>query len=468
MNKVTKVNCEGEDYGFVAGGALKGVSGASASEYIKAVVLPEGADLVEGCLLLVTFVNGNTAGFYGTKTIYSSNGTTFYYDQAMTDPVTLPPEDCYIITPVTGNEYLYQAFPVLSVNGVEAPFCDSKGHPFGGAAWNAGDEVTMLYMGDKFVAILATISQVVAGVDIPPTSDAVYNAIADEASSRDDAIAANNTAKGLVSSKTDNAIARWDGTAGKLQNSGVTINDSNVISGGTLNNASNVALALSNGVTCSTAAGTAAKTVSLTGFVLRKGAKLLVNVTNANTSATALTLNVNGTGAKTIRLNGTVTSSSAHSLSVGWYNCYYDGTYWNMESSDNYEVRSARYANNAATAINANRLYNIEVQLSALASSTARKWVAVEKWSWSTSSGYIKYSNGLLIQWGYVVKNTSQDGTETITYPIAYTQIPALNATWIKSGGYTRMNIKSISTTRAVIRNTDGTTNGYTWISIGY
>lgn len=72
------------------------------------------------------------------------------------------------------------------------------------------------------------------------------------------------------------------------------------------------------------------------------------------------------------------------------------------------------------------------------------------------------------MQWGYVVKNTSQDGTETITFPIGYTQIPALNATWIKSGGYTRMNIKSISTSNCVIRNTDGTTNGYTWMSIGY
>ncbi len=74
----------------------------------------------------------------------------------------------------------------------------------------------------------------------------------------------------------------------------------------------------------------------------------------------------------------------------------------------------------------------------------------------------------MIVQWGRVVKNTSQDHSETITYPIAYTQIPALNATWIKSSGYTRMNIVSISKTQAVIRNTDGTTNGYTWMSIGY
>ena len=82
---------------------------------------------------------------------------------------------------------------------------------------------------------------------------------------------------------------------------------------------------------------------------------------------------------------------------------------------------------------------------------------------------YIKYANGLIIQWDYVVKDTPKDATETITFPISYIQTPALNATWIiNANRYTRMTINSISTTQAVIRNTDGTTNGYTWMSIGY
>ena len=87
--------------------------------------------------------------------------------------------------------------------------------------------------------------------------------------------------------------------------------------------------------------------------------------------------------------------------------------------------------------------------------------------AFSSTSGYVKFANGLIIQWGYVVKDTSRDGTETITFPISYTKIPALNATWIASS-YTRMNIRSISITHAVIRNTDNKTNGYTWMSIGY
>ena len=86
------------------------------------------------------------------------------------------------------------------------------------------------------------------------------------------------------------------------------------------------------------------------------------------------------------------------------------------------------------------------------------------------TSGCIKYANGLLIQWGYVVKDTPRDETETITFPVNYTQIPTLNATWIISAndGYSRLTIKSISATQAVVRNTDHVTNGYTWMSIGW
>lgn len=55
--------------------------------------------------------------------------------------------------------------------------------------------------------------------------------------------------------------------------------------------------------TCSTAAGTAAKTASLAGFKLQTGAALRVKFTNANT-ATGATLNVGGTGAKPLYYHG--------------------------------------------------------------------------------------------------------------------------------------------------------------------
>ena len=95
-------------------------------------------------------------------------------------------------------------------------------------------------------------------------------------------------------------------------------------------------------VTCSTAGAESAKTVALEGFNLVKGAHLLITMANANTSASAITMNVNSTGAKTIRWNGTVTSASAYAMTADTYACYYDGTYWNMDNAR--EVYSARTA----------------------------------------------------------------------------------------------------------------------------
>ena len=55
---------------------------------------------------------------------------------------------------------------------------------------------------------------------------------------------------------------------------------------------------------CETAAGTAAKTVDMTGFELTDGVTVAINFANASTSTTAPTLNINNTGAKSIYMNG--------------------------------------------------------------------------------------------------------------------------------------------------------------------
>ena len=75
--------------------------------------------------------------------------------------------------------------------------------------------------------------------------------------------------------------------------------------------------------TCSTAAATAAKTVSLSGFSLFTGATVAVMFSNGNTAANP-TLNINSTGAKTIYYrNAALTSSTAGIISKnGVYLCY--------------------------------------------------------------------------------------------------------------------------------------------------
>lgn len=86
---------------------------------------------------------------------------------------------------------------------------------------------------------------------------------------------------------------------------------------------------------CSTAAATAAKTVTVGGtFVLATGAQVTVKFTNAN-SASSPTLNVNGTGAKPIYRYATTTVGTSTTTS-GWragslFILTYDGTGWVRE-----------------------------------------------------------------------------------------------------------------------------------------
>ena len=84
--------------------------------------------------------------------------------------------------------------------------------------------------------------------------------------------------------------------------------------------------------TCGTAAGTAAKTVSITTgtFSLETGAKVTVKFTNKNTAGTP-TLNVNSTGAKNIYHNGSqITTGTNKGMLNGTVEFVYDGTQWQL------------------------------------------------------------------------------------------------------------------------------------------
>lgn len=77
---------------------------------------------------------------------------------------------------------------------------------------------------------------------------------------------------------------------------------------------------------CSTAAGTAAKTASCSGYALLSNSYIQVIITATNTAASALTLNINGKGAKPIYINGAVSSAQNYTLYAGSYFVYYNGT----------------------------------------------------------------------------------------------------------------------------------------------
>ena len=79
---------------------------------------------------------------------------------------------------------------------------------------------------------------------------------------------------------------------------------------------------------CNTAGATAAKVTAsnIAGFSLYAGVTVAIKFTYANTAASP-TLNVNGTGAKQIRLNG---ANSAYWIAGATVALVYDGTYWQV------------------------------------------------------------------------------------------------------------------------------------------
>ena len=285
--KITNINVEGRVYEFLSGQGVKGACTAPASSWTKPIVLPEGAVLLDGLIMAITFVNGNSVGFSGTKTIYSSDGENFYYDQAKTDPVTFPPVDNYTLEYISGEEYSFSAFPTIVYGDHTMPVRDAKGHITGGAVWNTGDTVICMFMDGMFLMLSAVVSNAVASGDMNPvTSDAVYQA---------------------------------------LQNVG----------GG-------------GGAQCDTAGNVQDKVASMDGFVLNTGVTFPITFAASNSYDGKITLNVNGTGAKDVYLNNAVSSSTNKTLNAGSYICRYNGTNYYIDTG--YAVTQARNANYAAEA----------------------------------------------------------------------------------------------------------------------
>lgn len=113
--------------------------------------------------------------------------------------------------------------------------------------------------------------------------------------------------------------------------------------------------------TCSTAAGTAAKTVALTGFELVTGAKVSVKFTVTNTVANP-TLNVNGTGAKAIYYKNA--AISAGYLKANYiYEFIYDGKNYviigDVDTNTDTKVTHSRSATSSFRPIILHSLYDV-------------------------------------------------------------------------------------------------------------
>lgn len=91
---------------------------------------------------------------------------------------------------------------------------------------------------------------------------------------------------------------------------------------------SNTNTTLSGLAYCTTAAATATKTASMPGFALSSGQYILLRTTVKNTATSNVKLDVNGTGAKPIKIGNSSTAPTASNFPAGDYLANYDGTNW--------------------------------------------------------------------------------------------------------------------------------------------
>ena len=84
----------------------------------------------------------------------------------------------------------------------------------------------------------------------------------------------------------------------------------------------------------STAAGTAAKSASCSGYTATANTYVHIVFTQSNSAASALTLNINGKGAKPIYINGSASSSTNYTLPAGSYIAFYDGTNYHLRTDN--------------------------------------------------------------------------------------------------------------------------------------
>ena len=106
--------------------------------------------------------------------------------------------------------------------------------------------------------------------------------------------------------------------------------------------------------TCSTAAATAAKVVSCTGFTLATGAIITVKFSATNTAANP-TLNVNSTGAKAIMYRGSAISAG-YLAANRVYTFVYDGTDYELIGDINTDTNTT-YSTGTATKAGITKLY---------------------------------------------------------------------------------------------------------------
>ena len=185
--------------------------------------------------------------------------------------------------------------------------------------------------------------------------------------------------------------------------------------------------AISHYGTCSTAAGTAAKTVTLAGFTLATGARITVKFTVTNTAASP-TLNVNGTGAKAIQYRGAAITASYLSANRV-YEFVYDGTAYQLigdiDTNSTYNVATSS-TNGLMSSSDKSKLDTITVDANKVEKSDTNGNIKIDGtetivYTHPTTSGYKHVPTGGAVN---QVLEWSADGTAKWGHTIQ-TDVPA-------------------------------------------
>ena len=184
--------------------------------------------------------------------------------------------------------------------------------------------------------------------------------------------------------------------------------------------------------TCSDAAATAAKTVTIGNFKLYTGAWVVVKFSNTNSAAVAsLTLNVDGTGAKPIKYRNANLSSAGLLIANRYTYFVYDGT--NYQIVGDFDTNSDRYVNTASFADDSTNTTAspVKMTLTRAGSDTATVTANIPKVS-STSAGVAPKGTTVSSQ-SQSTKFLREDGSWAAP---SYTSIPSNNVTGSGTSGY--------------------------------
>ena len=200
-----------------------------------------------------------------------------------------------------------------------------------------------------------------------------------------------------------------------------------------------------NGAYSESSGSLADKMASYTGYTLRKNNFFILTLTQSNTIKTQLSLNIEGTGKKTLYINGSISSSTNYTLPAGTYPCSYDGNYYYVRTDGYLQGNVVGYlsgtAANADTVDNLhassfvrqwNGVYGSANKVCTFSRNEEKSWISLEVWT--STNGSVASFGIYRIGWGYDATNTEKSISVTCICTNITNYAKALRAVRKESG----------------------------------